>query len=254
MIFIAVPTYDGAPLAPQRDSIHKLRVAMKERGETSLYYEARECSFIPWARDLAVHNFMKSDFAKLLFVDDDISFEPETIFAMRDANEPVVGVSCPKKVHNWENVKGAAMARLNIPLARAAADFVFNPDRGQPNPYALDAKGLLTAKSVGTGLVMIRRHVFEDLAPFVKTYRNGSNPQLLGETIRAYFPTGIRHDPDDGFDHYDSEDYGFCTLWRAHGGKIKILPNATVGHTGLCTYEGNLAQTLAIEGKVRMPQ
>lgn len=248
MLFVAVPTYDGAPEAPQRDSIHKLRVAIKEK---SIYYEARECSFIPWARDLSAHNFLKSECDELLFVDDDISFEPETVQAMRAAKEPVVGIACPKKVHNWENAKAAAIGRLNIPLAWAAADFVLNPDLSLPDPWAKDGKGLLTVKSAGTGLLLIRREVFVSLIPHVRSYHNGANPQLLGETIRAFFPPGIRHDDDDGKDHYDSEDYGFCNLWRSIGGKIKILPDATVGHTGRCTYVGNLSVTLAIGGKAK---
>jgi hypothetical protein len=249
MLFVAVPTYDGAPEAAQRDSIHKLRVAMKDAGETSIYYEARYCSFIPWARDLAVHNFLKTECDELLFADDDISFGPETVQKMRAVKEPVVGVSCPKKELTWENVRAASIGRLNIPLAWAAADFVCNPDRSQEDPWATDEKGLLTVKSAGTGLLLIRREVFVSLIPFAKSYHNGANPELLGETLRAFFPTGIRHDDDDGKDHYDSEDYGFCNLWRSIGGKIKILPDATVGHTGRYTYMGNLAVTLAIQGK-----
>jgi hypothetical protein len=248
MLFVAVPTYDGAPEAAQRDSIHKLRVALKEK---SIYYEARECSFIPWARDLAAHNFLKSECDELLFVDDDISFEPETIFAMRAANVPVVGVACPKKVLTWDNVRAAAIGRLNVPLAWAAADFVLNPDKSQPDPWAKDEKGLLTVKSAGTGLLLIRREVFMQLRSLAKTYHNGANPELLGETLHAYFPPGIRHDPDDGIDHYDSEDYGFCNLWRSTGGLVKILPDATVGHTGRYTFTGNLAVTLAIGGKAK---
>jgi len=39
---------------------------------------------------------------------------------------------------------------------------------------------------------------------------------------------------------YESEDYGFCNLWRSLGGSIWALPDITLTHTGRDHYPGDM--------------
>ena len=40
---------------------------------------------------------------------------------------------------------------------------------------------------------------------------------------------------------YESEDYGFCQLWRSLGGNITILPDITLSHIGKYAFKGNVS-------------
>jgi hypothetical protein len=98
--------------------------------------------------------------------------------------------------------------------------------------HTLDNEGLIEAKMVPTGLLRINRRVFRELKPLVPEYA-GRNRR----SIHAYFRTDIRKT-------YYGEDVEFCRRWRELGGKIRVLPDETLSHTGPKAWIGNVGSAL----------
>lgn len=91
--------------------------------------------------------------------------------------------------------------------------------------------------------MLIKRRVFEVLAPHVPIYRTSSmrNPQT-GEydkpLTHEFFATSI-----DDTGALLSEDYHFCELWRKHGGQVFANPFIKLEHVGTYVYNGDILKS-----------
>jgi hypothetical protein len=111
---------------------------------------------------------------------------------------------------------------------------------------------------IGTGHMMIKRHVFEKLATEFPKIRY--KPDHVGQAhfdgsryIHAYFDTVI--DTTDsytggGSDRYLSEDYMFCQMWRKIGGQVWLCPWMRTQHIGTYAFTGNMPAVAQYTGKL----
>jgi hypothetical protein len=106
-----------------------------------------------------------------------------------------------------------------------------------------DSDGVIEVRHGGTGFMLIKRKVFEDLMPHVPTYRTSSfkDPET-GEYVKPltheFFATSI-----DDTGALLSEDYHFCDLWRKHGGKIYANPFIKLEHVGTYVFGGDIVKS-----------
>ena len=88
-----------------------------------------------------------------------------------------------------------------------------------------------------TGFLLISRTAINKIIkqyPELK-YKNDIDGYMsAGDNFYDLFKVGIRN----GI--YESEDWGFCSLWKSVGGKVLIHPEINVKHLGWHEYEGNL--------------
>ena len=94
----------------------------------------------------------------------------------------------------------------------------------------------------GTGFMLIKRQVFEQLADKVPSYINDVTDlsgSIKQDEIKEYFATSI----EDGTRRLLSEDYHFCNVWRQNGGKVWAAPWAQLSHIGTYCFEGQLLQS-----------
>jgi hypothetical protein len=229
---IATPMYGGICSLYYTTSLVKLSNELNKLGwGHSLHFMGNE-SLITRARNSLVSEFLKTDGTHLLFIDADQSFRAEDIFKMVEANVDIISAVVPKKNINWQSVRWAVENQIED-IENYTGDFVINPLPGTDMTQPIDVTKPLEVESVGTGMMLIKREVFEKLNTVVPSYISDGYEDR-GEEIKEYFATSI--DPETR--RLLSEDYHFCHLWRQQGGKVWAAPWAQVNHYGNYLFQG----------------
>ena len=200
----------------------KLLNFVKDKGLPCTFYPIFFESLVSRARNAAVAHFLQDEEAThLLFIDSDIIFEPEDVIKLIEAKKEVVGGMYPKKYIKWEHIKKHPEAeRVDFPVGTS-----------QINP-----EGFIETIYAPTGFLMIAKTAIQKLIqknPQLK-YRNDIDGYGIGDTFYNLFNVGIKN----GI--YESEDWGFSSLWREASGTVYIHPDINVKHVGWHEYEGNL--------------
>jgi len=196
-------------------------------------------SLIQRARNNMAHQFLKTDADYLFWIDADIKFRSEDALRMLMADKDVIGGVYPKKEINWYMVKQAASEGKEN-LANYTGSFVVNLIGEQANVVVRQDQPCEVA-ALGTGFMLIKRHVLEKLKRRVKKFKNDMSALAHGEEIHEFF--GVPIDKESG--RLLSEDYDFCHKWRKAGGKVYAAPWCQLGHMGTYLFEGTLIPTEA---------
>ena len=241
-LYIATPMYGGQCSGYFAHSLLALVQLLGTRGVRSSYRFLFNESLIPRGRNALVHGFLATDATHLLFIDSDIRFRAEDAVAMLAADVDILCGLYPKKEVNWLAVSQAAARGVPAQeLSRHSGSFVVNlasKAASQSVPENLPVE----IANGGTGFMLIKRAVFEKLAPFVPEYANDLNDLsgalAAGASVKEFFATSI--EPETR--RLLSEDYHFCKLWRQHGGKVHAAPWAKLSHVGNYVFEGELTR------------
>jgi hypothetical protein len=233
-IVVATPCFGGAVTSHYALSLLKLQAACRERKIELSFRLLGGDALITRARNNLVAEFLAEPGAThLLFIDADIGFHADQVWALLDGDRDVVAAAYPMKIVNWDRIPGQLSGgRKLVPAATMsyAVEFI-DPAAIQP------VDGLAQVRSVGTGFMLIRRRVFARLAeqyPSLK-YRGYGTPKP-GDTERfGFFEAMI--DPETG--SYLSEDYAFCKRWRDIGGEIWIDLASRLTHVGAIAFDGD---------------
>lgn len=240
-VFIATPMYGGQCTGPYTLGLLRTCMALAHMNVAAMVAFVANESLITRARNTLVQQFLRSDATHLLFIDADIGFEPEAVVALLEADEDVVCGLYPKKEINWGRIHQVAQGGGRTDLHDFAGAYVLNAlHDGEVTP---DDKGLIEVRHGGTGFMLIRREVFNRLAPYVPSYRTSTerNPDT-GKYVKPltyeFFATSI-----DDSGALLSEDYHFCELFRRHGGKIYANPFINLQHVGTYVFSGDIMKS-----------
>lgn len=193
-------------------------------------------SLITRARNSLVDSFLSSDADLLLFIDSDQGFNARDTIKMIDSGKDIIGAIVPMKAINWEGAI-AAHAAGKDKLEPYTGIYNVHIEPGIPDFTLLEP---VEVKHVGTGMMLISRKVFEELAPHCERYaRNNEKNAAVdfsAKPIIEYFTTSIN---EDGV--LLSEDYNFCAMWKKLGNKVYAAPWVSVSHSGEYSFRGNFA-------------
>lgn len=237
-LMIATPMYGGMCTGHYVNGLLTTMNKMRSVGVPVYWAQMMNESLITRARNELVRQFLETDCDYLMFIDADISFTGQDVAFLMAADRDIACGIYPKKEVDWDNVERAAKNGKSE-LVSYAGSFVFNMEGAKQES---DEDGMVEVRHGGTGFMLIKRSVFERLAPHVPTYRTSSMKDENGEYVKPltheFFATSIDHTGA-----LLSEDYHFCDLWRKHGGEIYANPFLKLEHVGTYVYGGDILKS-----------
>lgn len=167
-------------------------------------------SLISRARNTLVAKFLNNpDSTHLMFIDADIGWEPWHLLVLLNHDVDVACGLYPMKT---------------LPVKWVVNGFEGAETRGH----------LQEVSKAGTGFMLVKRHVFEQLNshPKVIPFNNDIGlPKELDKNLKTYYDTDVRED------RYYSEDWTFCENWRDIGGKVWVDKRVLLKHTGHFVFD-----------------
>lgn len=222
---VGTPMYGGQCYSGFVESLLLLQNKLIANGAEFHFVNIVNESLITRARNHIANMFLSGSCDFLLFIDGDHRFDPDAVIRMIEEDDDIICGIAPKKSINWGTVRDAAVLGAQD-LKFFTGDFVVN---------FLDQKINLAEKFEikhgGTGLMLIKRIVFEKIKPLVPQYKCSISKDK--EMVSEFFTTTIQGD------ELLSEDYEFCRLWRSLDGKIYAAPWVYITHIGNYEFAGN---------------
>lgn len=209
-LMIGLPAYDHKVGVKMAISLMKLGQMVMEHGINIQVNSVCGCSVVSRARNVIADQFLKSDCDHLLFIDADMTFNPEDVLRLLAWNQ------------NKGIVAGAYEARKEGKIYILTLD-------SKNNAVVMDNMGLVKAKRVATGFMMIQRQVFTQLAKLHPEWLHKDNADPT-KTLHSFFD--FLSTPEG----YVGEDFLFCQRAIDAGFEIWIDPTIKLGHMGVHEY------------------
>jgi hypothetical protein len=212
-LMIGLPSYDHKVGVKMAVSLMRFAQQVMEYGITIQVNSLCGCSVVTRARNMIADQFLKSDCDSLLFIDADMTFEPESVIRLLAFNQekPIVA--------------GAYEAR------KEGKVYILTLDHDEDGNLLMDDMGLVKAKRVATGFMMIQRQVFEVLAKkHPEWYHKDVNSDNMLYSFFDFLVT-----PGG----YIGEDFLFCQRAIDAGFTCWIDPTIKLGHMGVHEYQSD---------------
>lgn len=236
-LFVAIPSKSGSMWIQTADALRRLGEMAERVGIQIVPGLVYNDPYIQEARNAMANRFMQTDCTHLLFLDDDIVFDPKHVFQLLEADKGVIAGVYPTKKIEWDLVlelaKKFTTGRM-LEHASCKSLLLFPP--GETKVTGKDLQGPIEVMAAPTGFMMIRRDLLEKFREHYPFRYDNERYHLLDMT--AFFETRFRPAPDTGRMRFCGEDVDFCIRVREMGEKIWAMPTMLLGHVGMHVHRG----------------
>jgi hypothetical protein len=217
-LLIAIPCYGGNLTSETVAGLYKLTKHLERVGIFNELLLLSNQSLIPAARATIANVFINdTNHTHLLMLDADVGFTAESVIKLFELEVDYACAAYPiKTIPNKYNF--------------TISDKEFN-----------DSHTAISVDSIGAGFNLVTRNVFEKIAKVFIDLKYFPTDNTIGYNISqerynnsyAYFETYI-----DSNKQQVSEDFAFCNRWRQTGGKIWMVTDVALTHTGSYVFQG----------------
>jgi hypothetical protein len=165
-------------------------------------------SRIDFARSLMATQALDEGFDHLFWIDDDIVFDPDDVFRLRDSGEALIAGVCAKK----------GKRELAVHAAPETAAFTFGTHGG-----------IVEVRFAGTGFLYTHRRVYESMAAELPVCN-----ESFGQRVVPYFLPFVMSTEKGPW--YLGEDFAFCERARRSGHRILVDTRIRLFHVGQYAY------------------
>ena len=187
----------------------------------------------------------------MLFIDNDISWDPMDVVKLLLSDKGLVGGSYPLKKYFWENIVDNPNNSIEKMIQRKnnsqLKNMITNEEMVKFNlvsynlnyldSYLTIENNLARVRHIATGFMMIKRNTIIQMSKAYPQTKYTDDVGFLVDSENDYayalFDCGV----EEG--HYFSEDWLFCHRWMKMGGNIYLDVSINLTHTGLEDYRGS---------------
>jgi len=214
-------------------------------------------SLVSRARNNLVAKAMNDEkMTHMMFIDNDITWDPIDIIKLLLAEKSLVGGIYPLKTYNFNKIvptdtntnpiENFLKSSQFIDPATPATDIIqmrmLKYNVNHISNEVKIVKNLTQVKHIATGFMMIQRNVIEELSNAYPETKYTDDISYLTEEENKYayalFDCGVVDN------HYLSEDWMFCTRWTKQKNDIWIDITINLTHTGTHDFKGCFISTL----------
>jgi hypothetical protein len=218
-LFIGIPCHDGRLNVKTAYALAQLMPDAMRLGVAVTLSDISNCSIITLARNSLVNEFLKTDCTELLFIDSDVVVTSDDILRLmaQSGGKDITAGTYPRR----------------------ASDKKFFTDLYWNENDELEFDGsMMRVKRIGTGFMLIQRHVIEKMAEAHPEWSYKNKP--TGERMAALFDFDIRDD------QYVGEDYLFCDRATEMGFTVHVDVDISLPHIGSEYFTRNFREEVVV--------
>ena len=220
-IFIAMPCYDSVKINTMLSVVKLIQQLGKSGIEVGIH--TMKSPLIHQARNYLTSVFLTTQYQYLLFIDSDVEFDPEAVIRMMVAKKNIV--CTPYRVK-----------------AEDLSKHLYTVEFKDPKNILVLAGGLVEIEAGPTGLMLIKREVFEKIMKNHHDLKITNKATPAAEKSHEFYYNFFDFGFNEGYSM--GEDVSFCRLARGNGFKIYANIESSTTHHGSFAWKGTFGDSM----------